>query len=97
MFHLISNIWYIFSLEDETPGKYQYAMDITGMLSTVRIFWAVRVYFWNRYALGSTGMLWAVLVLPRAYRYCPEHTSTAQSIPVLSDHTSTVRSYQYCP
>ena len=28
-------------------------------------------------------MLWAVPVLPRTYRYCPDHTGTAQNIPVL--------------
>ena len=36
-------------------------------------------------------MLWAVPVLPRAYRYCPDHTGTAQNILVLP------RIYRYCP
>ena len=95
----------LFSLEDETPGQYRYALDSTGMLWAVPVcsgqyryalgstgmLWAVPVCFWGRYVLGSTGMLWEVPVLPKAYRYCPDHTGTVQIIPVLP------REYRYCP
>ena len=74
------------------------------------MLWAVPVWFCDWYVLGSTGMLWAVPVLPRAYRYCPDHTGTAQNIPVLprayrsQKQTGTAqsisvlpRAYRYCP
>ena len=54
-------------------------------------------------------MLWAVSVLPRVYRYCPEHTGIVQNIPVLprayrfQKQTGTAqsipvlpRTYRYC-
>merc|ERR1712030_116486 len=53
--------------------------------------WAVLVcsgQYW--YTLGSTDTAQSIPV-PKPNRYCPEHTGTAQSIPVLS------RAYQYCP
>ena len=85
-------------------GQYWYALGSTGML------WAVPVWFWDWYALSSTGMLWAVPVLPRVYRYCSDHTGTAQNVLVLpraywfQKQTGTAqsipvlpRTYRYCP
>ena len=67
------------------------------------MLWIVPVWFWNWYAMDNTGMLWAVPVLSRTYRYCPDYTDTVQSIPVLprayqfQKQKVLPRTYRYCP
>ena len=60
-------------------------------LGSTGMLWTVLVCSGQYQFVFGTGMLWTVPVLPRAYRYCTEHTGTTQSIPVL------YRTYQYCP
>ena len=85
-------------------GQYWYALGSTGL------FLGPVCSGQYRYVLGSTSMIWAVPVCSGQYQYCPQHTGTAQNIPVTKpnrycpEHTGTAhsipvlsRTYRYCP